>query len=96
MTKYQQVVQLMLTQNKQLFDDFRKIHDAYAANPKQNQQKFNEIGLDVQDVIRRYENILCGHSENTGFSKFSTQLAEKFQAEIRSIFPKIDFVGLKN
>lgn len=85
----------MLTKNKDLFDEFKKVHDLYEADPVKHQKQFDEIGRDVQDVIRRYENILCGKSEGSGYGKFSTQLADKFQSEIKSVFPKIDCIGLE-
>lgn len=105
MTKYQQVFQNMLTKNQELFEEFKRIHNLYeeqalqaSANekePNKYQKEFDEIGRDVQDVVRRYENILCGKSEGSGYGKFSTQLAEKFHLEIKKVFPKIDCVGLQ-
>ncbi len=94
MTKTQKVVVDMLEHNKELFDCFREIHDKFALDPEPNRDKFNEIGRDIQDVMRRYENILCGKSESSGYSKFSTNLADKFQAEVKSIFPKINSIGV--
>jgi hypothetical protein len=92
-TKYQQYIDLMLKQNKELFEKFRIIHDQYALNPTKNRDEFNTLGRDVQDVIRRTENLLCSKSESSGYSKYSTQLSEKFQAEIRKMFPKINSIG---
>jgi gamma-glutamylcysteine synthetase len=91
--KFKQIFDEMLLQNKQLFDSFRQIHDQFMADPKAYQQQFNEIGRDVQDVIRRYENRLCSHSESAGFGKFTNNLADKFQEEIKKSFSKIDSVG---
>lgn len=95
MPKYKVVFQQMLMQNQELFDNFKAIHDAYVLNPEVNQAKFNQIGSAVQDIIRHYERILCGKSEGGSFSKFSGGLSEKFWNEIRSVYPKIDFVGIK-
>lgn len=95
MTKYQQVFQNMLNNHQELFSEFRKIHDLYEKDQKGYQKQFDEIGRDVQDIIRRYENILCGKSESSGYGKYSSNLAEKFHAEIKAIFPKIDFIGLQ-
>lgn len=91
--KFKQTFDLMLKSHQELFDRFKVIHDHYLQNPKQYQQEFNEVGRDAQDIIRRYENILCSRSEGTGYGKYSTNLAEKFQAEVKKAFPKIDFVG---
>ena len=85
----------MLEKEKALFDKFRIIHNKYALNPKENEAKFTEIGQKVQPVIRKYENILCGKSENTGYGAYSSSLAQKFQDEVRRVFPKIDFIGVK-
>lgn len=93
MTKYQQYLQDMLAQNKELFDRFKTIHDSYSQNPQKWQSELNQVGYEVQDVIRRYENRLCGHSETSGYGKFTTKLANKFQEEVRSIFPNIDAIG---
>ncbi|MEK7521894.1 MAG: hypothetical protein AAB599_03815 [Patescibacteria group bacterium] len=94
-TKYKKMVDEMLTTEKSLFDEFREVHNRYFLNPKQTQDEFNEKGRKVQEVIRKYENILCGRSENTGYGAYSSSLAQKFQDEIRKIFPKIDFIGVK-
>ncbi|MBI4029408.1 MAG: hypothetical protein HY376_03505 [Candidatus Blackburnbacteria bacterium] len=95
MTKYKMIFNEMLEKNGELFDEFRVIHDKYALHPEENQEEFNIIGRKVQDVIRRFENILCGKSETSGYSQYSSNLAQKFQDEIRAHFPKIDFVGIK-
>lgn len=92
--KFKEVFQMMLDQNKELFEEFKKIHDSYATDPKAWQSKFNEVGRDVQDIIRRYENRLCSHSEGSGYGKFTNSLSDKFHAEIKNHFPKIDSIGL--
>ncbi len=95
MQKYQKIYQMMVDQNKDLFARFQQIHDEYAVNPEATAEKFNEIGGEMQDVIRHYENILCGKTEGGGMGKFSGNLSEKFWDEVRKDFPKIDFVGIK-
>lgn len=94
MTKHRQVFLEMLEQNKELFEEFRRIHDRYALHPAPHQKEFNEKGEEVQAVIRQYENRLCRSSENSGFGKFTTNLADKFHEEIRVEFPEIDNIGL--
>ena len=86
---------MMLIKHKEDFDNFKIIHDKYLDNPKKYKQEFNTIGSDLLDIVRRYENILCGHSESGGYGKFSSKLADKFWEEIRKSFPKIDEVGLR-
>lgn len=84
----------MVKQNQKDFDEFKKVHDGFAKNPEKWKNKFNELGRDIQDVIRDYENRLCRQSEGAGNSKFTTALAEKFNQEVKAHFPKINFVGM--
>lgn len=84
----------MISENKKLFDEFNVVHDSYAKNPEVNRQKFNEVGRDVQDVIRDWENRLCSQSEKSSFGKFSAGLSDKFWDEIRKNYPLVDHIGL--
>lgn len=93
MTQYQKYFQLMLEENKELFDNFKGVHDAYVLNPQLNQAKFNDIGREVVDVIREYERKLCGNMNSGSYGAFSSNLSQKFWDEIRKVFRKIDFVG---
>lgn len=94
MVKYREAVQQMMEENKDMFDEFRAIHDAYVLNPTVNQAKYNAIGAPVMDIIRDYERKLTAKMGGGQYSKFSTNLSEKFIAEIEKIFPKIMFVGV--
>ena len=85
----------MIRQNKLVFDEFKKTHDNYCTNPKTYKDQFNEEGEKIQMIIRRYENQLCRHSENGGFGKFTGNLSDKFWEGVRSLFPKIDEVGVQ-
>ena len=85
----------MIDQNKDVFDKFFKIHDLYVLDPKANQTEFNAVGRQVQDIIRDYERKLCKTTESCQYSKFSTNLSEKFWGEVRAKYPKIDFVGVQ-
>jgi hypothetical protein len=95
MTKYQKYVSEMMEKHEALFKEFRHVHDNFIKDPDTAKSEFNRIGSEVLVVIREYENRLCGHSERGMYGKFSSNLAEKFQNEVRKIFPKIDFVGIK-
>lgn len=95
MSQYQKFVQLMLSENKELFDNFTGVHDAYVLNPAVNQGRFNAIGKDVVEVIREYERKLCGNMNSGAYGAFSQNLSQKFWDEIRKIYKKIDFVGAK-
>lgn len=85
----------MLEVHKDLFTRFQDIHDKYVANPTQYQREFNDIGSQVMEVVRKYENKLCGTTERGGYGKYSHNLSDKFWSGIRTLFPKIDFVGVK-
>ena len=93
MTQYQKFFQLMLEENKELFENFKNIHDAYVLNPGLNQDRFNNAGRDVVDVIREYERKLCGNMNAGKYGAFSSNLSQKFWDEIRKVYRKIDFVG---
>jgi hypothetical protein len=95
MVKYRESVELMLSENKELFDEFRAIHDAYVLNPSANQAKYNSIGSTVMDVVRDYERKLCAKMGGGMYSKFSANLSEKFMEEIKKTFPKIMFIGVE-
>ncbi len=95
MTKYQQTFQEMVEYNPDLFSAFTKAHALYVQDNKKYQQQFNEIGQEVMDVIRKYENMLCSNSEGGKYGKFSSNLSERFWTVIRGAFPKIDFIGLQ-
>ncbi|MBX4206126.1 hypothetical protein KW795_02915 [Candidatus Microgenomates bacterium] len=94
MTKYKETVQKMLSENKQLFDEFKLIHDRYGLEGNPLQDEFNNLGKQVMKIIREYENKLCNRSEGNGYASFTGNLAQKFMDEIRHIFPLIDRVGL--
>ena len=95
MTKYRKYFKQMLEENKKLFKDFESIHNRYVLEPQKYQEEFNQVGQPVVEVIKEYENRLCGHSEKGIYGKFSSSLAEKFWDLIRRKYPKIDFVGIK-
>ncbi|HEX7041889.1 MAG TPA: hypothetical protein VF189_01435 [Patescibacteria group bacterium] len=96
MTKSQQYFQDMLESHKDLFDAFKVVNDNYALDPKTYQSQLNELGEDVLNIIRKYENMLCSESEGGKYGKFSNKTADKFWEFIRGYIPKVDFVGIKN
>ncbi len=85
----------MLEAHKELFSKFKDVHDRFSQDQEGAKKEFNEVGAQVLEIIRKYENILCKSTENSQYGKFSSKLSEKFWAGIRTIFPKIDFVGIK-
>lgn len=84
----------MIADNKDLFDEFKQIHDRYGLEQEKIQNEFNEVGKKVQTVIRQWEDKLCGRSEGSGYASFTGGLAQKFQDEVRKTFPFIDSVGI--
>jgi len=84
----------MLEANKELFDDFREVHGRYALNQEANQAEFNKEGDKVLTVINEWEGKLCRQSESAGYGNYTGGLAEKFQAEIKKLFPMVDHIGL--
>lgn len=94
MREYQTAFRSMIEQNKELFETFKAIHDAYVLSPQMNQTKFNDIGREVVDVIQEADRRLCAQMGKGMYSKFTQNLSQKFWDEIRKMFPKIDFVGV--
>lgn len=94
MVRYKQYVKKMLDENKELFDQFKIIHDKYTQDDVKFQSELNRIGEKVLSVVKEYENRVCANTERS-YSQYSANLAEKFQNEIRRIFPMFDFIGVK-
>lgn len=85
---------LMAEEHKELFANFKEIHDEYTLNPPEWQKLFNQYGGEVTDVIREYERRLCAKQTRGNYGRFSANLSEKFWGEVKKMFPKIDFVGV--
>jgi len=93
-TKYKEYFDKMVSENKSAFDQFTRIHFEYSIDQDKNQEKFNEEGEKINIIIHEYEDRLCKNSEGAGFGKYISNLAEKFQDEVRSHFPLIDHIGI--
>ncbi len=85
----------MYSKNKELFDSFKKVHDGFIKDPESFQFRFNKIGKKVLEIVQEHENKLCGKTERGVYNKFSGNLSEKFRQEVKTLFTKIDFVGVK-
>lgn len=94
MTKYREYFERMLAANKELFENFRKLHEKYSLRPEETQEEFNKEGEKVLAIVREWEDKLCRQSEKAGYATFTSSLAEKFQSEVKKAFPLIDHVGL--
>lgn len=84
----------MVAEHQDDFDLFKMIHDNYIINPDTWQDKFNNEGKRIVEIIRIWERKLCQHSEKGQYGVYSAGLSERFWSEIRLHFPKIDFVGV--
>lgn len=95
MSKYKQFFDEMLSQNEELFATFETVHNNYVINPDAWQEKLNNTGKEVIELIKQYEDRLVSKQEGGKYSKFSSKTSEKFWDEVRKKYPKIDFVGVK-
>lgn len=93
-TKYKEYFDRMINTNKNVFDNFNKLYNEYIKDQDNLQSRFNSEGKLVLEVIREWENKLCSQTEKAGFGNYSTNLSEKFWAEIRKTYPLIDYVGV--
>ena len=96
MTKYKEYFIKMLNENREIFANFKQIHDRYSLEQDNLQSLFNAKGAKIIEIVREYENRLCANTERGMYNKYSANLAEKFQVEVRSHFPMIDHIGLKS
>lgn len=96
MTKYREYIQRMMENNQEAFDKFRFIHDQYClmADKDSLQDRYNEEGAKILEIIEEWEQRLCSQSEKSGYGSYSGSLAEKFHEEIKKVFPMIDYIGL--
>jgi hypothetical protein len=92
--KYLEIFNEMVTKYEKEFDDFQILHDKYEKDPKKWQGDFNREGAKIMEIVREYENRLCGHMENTQNATYSASLAEKFRNEIKRYLPKLDMIGV--
>lgn len=92
--KYKEYIEKMLVDHDGLFAEFSKLHSKYERLGSGAQTEFNEVGKKVVEIAREYEDRLCRQSESGGYGKYTAGLAEKFQNELRKLYPLIDNVGI--
>ena len=95
MPKYRDYFRQMLQEHEEVFTAFAEVHAKYQLDQQKWQDEYNKLGEPIKDIIREWEQRLCGHSEKGQYAQFSAKLAEKFQEEVKSFFPLIDFIGVK-
>ncbi len=93
-TKYKEIFEEMVAKHEKEFDTFQELHDKYEKDPQKWQSEFNREGGKIMEIVREYENRLCGHMENTNNATYSANLAEKFRNEIKRYLPKLDMIGV--
>ncbi len=84
----------MINDNKEIFDNFLQLHQSYSINQEDLQERFNQEGGEVLKIIKEWENKLCSQSEKAGYGSFTSNLSEKFWAEVRKMLPLIDYIGI--
>ena len=84
----------MLTNEKDKFDKFIKLHMQYSMDQDGLQERFNKEGGEIVTIIREWETKLCSTSEKAGYGGYTSKLSEKFWEEVRKSFPLIDYVGV--
>lgn len=93
-TKYLEVFSEMVKKYEKEFDSFQELHESYEKDPRKWQKEFNTEGEKIMEIVRVYEDRLCGHMENTQKAAYSASLAEKFRNEIKRYLPKLDMIGV--
>ena len=93
--KYKQYFEQMLAEEKELFENFRAIHNEYKINQTALQEKYNLEGERVVAIIRDWERRLCSAMGRTIYSQYAQQVSEKFWDLVRKEFDQIDMVGVK-
>ncbi len=84
----------MCAENKTAFASFKVLHDLYTKDKVNYQEEFNKQGSLIRKIIEDWDHRLCSHMENGKNAAYSARLSEKFWAEVRTLFPLIDFVGV--
>ncbi|TRZ53284.1 hypothetical protein D4S03_02040 [bacterium] len=92
--KYLEIFNEMVEKHEKEFNAFQELHDKYEKDSRRWQKEFNREGEKIMEIVRLYENRLCGHMENTNNATYSAGLAEKFRNEIKRYLPKLDMIGV--
>lgn len=94
-TKYREYYEKMVSENRQLFDEFLKVNDLFKADPIKNAEQFHSLGQKVLDKVRDFDRRLCSAMGRGVFSTYSQKLSEKFWDLVRKDFDQIDMVGVR-
>jgi hypothetical protein len=92
--KYIEIFNEMVAKYEKEFDAFQEVHNRYMTDPRKHQEEFNREGSKIMDIVREYEDRLCGKMEKTANANYSAGLSEKFRNEIKKYLPKLDMIGV--
>lgn len=86
----------MMAENKETFIIFKLLNDSLDNSPNDSVKRaeFNKLGEKILEIVKKYEDILCGRTETSHFGKYSANLSEKFWGELRKNFSLIDEIGV--
>jgi len=94
--KYKQYFEQMLEQEKELFENFRVVHDQYKLNQTALQKKYNVEGEKVVTVIRHWERRCARLWDERVYGQYAQQgFRKSFWDLIREEFDQIDMIGVK-
>lgn len=95
--QFKKIFDQMIAENKETFIKFKLLNDSLQAGSSDSKLKsdFNALGQEILDIVKRYENTLCGKTESSSFGRYSANLSEKFWMELRRNFSNIDEIGVE-
>lgn len=82
--KYKRQYEEMVESNQEIFTALK--------NSPKNSEEFMSAQRAALRLVRKHEDALCKRTENTKFTNFSTNLADKFMEEVRANYPEIDYL----
>lgn len=95
--QFKKIFDQMIAENKEAFIKFKLLNDSLERSLPNSKLRsdFNNLGLEILNIIKRYENMLCGKTESSSFGRYSANLSEKFWMELRRNFNNIDEIGVE-
>jgi hypothetical protein len=95
MVKYKEFFNIMFEQNKEQFQKFMLLCQDYLKDRGKYKAQFDTEGREILDIVEFWERKLCKQMESGNKSVYSSNLSEKFRAEVKKIFPPFDEIGVK-
>jgi hypothetical protein len=95
MVKYKEFFTLMVEQNREQFQKFMILCQDYIKDKKGFKEQFDREGREIRDIVEFWERKLCKQMEGGNKAVYSSNLADKFRAEVKKIFPVYDEIGVK-